>query len=413
MSGLTKYGNSALFSNTIGDNNSAFGNFAAYNNTDASCNTAVGSNALFHNINAPHNTAIGAGAMFYNTTGQLNTAVGSSALEGPGPATSVGNQNVAIGAQALYSNQGNNNTAVGYQALLNNIDASSCNAFGSNALHNNTTGVKNVAIGYNSLYSNTIGTNNIAIGDGSLKYNENSASYNISIGDASMFGNLDGSYNTAIGDRALFTSIVGYSNIALGYRSLYNSKGNSNTGIGTEVGLNLDLSSNYNTLLGYHADVSSTTLIYNNSTALGYQATIDASNQIVLGTSAESVKIPGSYVGIGTYNPGGTYALDVSGNVLATTFSTPSDYRIKENVTQLDSKFVVDKLNPVTYLNNKLGKQDIGLIAHELQEIYPELVNGEKDGEQLQSVNYTGLIPILIKEIQVLKERVKILEERN
>jgi hypothetical protein len=95
--------------------------------------------------------------------------------------------------------------------------------------------------------------------------------------------------------------------------------------------------------------------------------------------------------------------IDCSGNVLATTFSMPSDYRIKENVTQLDETFIVDKLNPVTYLNKKSGKQDIGLIADELQEIYPELVNGEKDGEQLQSVNYTGLI----KEIQQLKKEIK------
>ena len=58
-------------------------------------------------------------------------------------------------------------------------------------------------------------------------------------------------------------------------------------------------------------------------------------------------------------------------------------------------------------MNTKLGKQDIGLIAHELQEIYPELVNGEKDGEQFQSVNYIGLIPILIKEIQELKKEIK------
>ena len=102
-----------------------------------------------------------------------------------------------------------------------------------------------------------------------------------------------------------------------------------------------------------------------------------------------------------------TGTITASGIVNAAGFNTPSDYRIKENVTQLDSKFVVDNLNPVTYLNNKLGKQDIGLIAHELQEIYPELVNGEKDGENLQSVNYIGLIPILIKEIQELKKEIK------
>ena len=173
--------------------------------------------------------------------------------------------------------------------------------------------------------------------------------------------------------------------------------------------------------MGAKADIS-TLSDQSNSTAIGYNCKITLSNQIVLGgqdtdpantVPYPSVYIPGTHLGIGTYAPGGIYALDVSGNVNATSYNTPSDYRIKENVTQLDSKFVVDKLNPVTYLNKKSEKQDIGLIAHELQEIFPELVNGEKDGEQFQSVNYIGLIPILIKEIQDLKERVKILEERN
>jgi hypothetical protein len=49
-------------------------------------------------------------------------------------------------------------------------------------------------------------------------------------------------------------------------------------------------------------------------------------------------------------------------------------------------------------------------LAHELQEIYPELVTGEKDGIDIQSVNYNGLIPILINEIQNLKIFVKNLE---
>jgi hypothetical protein len=57
---------------------------------------------------------------------------------------------------------------------------------------------------------------------------------------------------------------------------------------------------------------------------------------------------------------------------------------------------------------NKITKQqDIGLIAHELQEIYPELVTGEKDGPETQSINYIGLIPILINEIKSLKTDIK------
>jgi hypothetical protein len=89
-----------------------------------------------------------------------------------------------------------------------------------------------------------------------------------------------------------------------------------------------------------------------------------------------------------------------------------SDYRIKENVTPLDNHFKVDYLNPVTYTNNQTKKQDIGLIAHELQEHFPELVNGEKDGPDTQSINYIGLIPILINEMKNMKKEMKNLKER-
>lgn len=95
-----------------------------------------------------------------------------------------------------------------------------------------------------------------------------------------------------------------------------------------------------------------------------------------------------------------------SGSVTAVSFNTTSDYRIKEDVTSLDETFVVDELIPVTYLNKLTNKQDIGFIAHDLQKIYPLLVNGEKDGDEIQSINYTGLIPILINEIQNLKKEI-------
>jgi len=52
------------------------------------------------------------------------------------------------------------------------------------------------------------------------------------------------------------------------------------------------------------------------------------------------------------------------------------------------------------------GQQDIGFIAHEVQEFYPFLVSGKKDGKETQSLNYNGFIGILTKEIQVLKKKV-------
>ena len=64
------------------------------------------------------------------------------------------------------------------------------------------------------------------------------------------------------------------------------------------------------------------------------------------------------------------------------------------------------------FTNKNTGKTDIGLIAHEVQEFFPELVTGEKDGETNQSINYIGLIGLLVKEIQELKDKVTKLEKK-
>jgi len=97
--------------------------------------------------------------------------------------------------------------------------------------------------------------------------------------------------------------------------------------------------------------------------------------------------------------------------VTAYQFTSTSDYRIKENVKPLNLQdFTIDHLQPYYFQFKDNGKESIGLIAHELQEQIPFLVEGKKDGEQIQSVNYSGLIGILIKEIQELKKRVQQLE---
>jgi hypothetical protein len=93
------------------------------------------------------------------------------------------------------------------------------------------------------------------------------------------------------------------------------------------------------------------------------------------------------------------------------TFTNNSDYRIKSNVVSLDStNFSIDNLNPVFYFNENSKKNDIGFIAHELQDYFPFLVNGEKDGGEMQSVNYIGLIGMLVHEIQTLKKKVENIE---
>jgi hypothetical protein len=121
------------------------------------------------------------------------------------------------------------------------------------------------------------------------------------------------------------------------------------------------------------------------------------------------------FVGIGTIAP--AFTLDVSGNIRATqqitaaSFNATSDYRIKLNQQPLMANKVVDLLQPIEY-DLKEGRHDMGFLAHEVQELFPFLVSGEKDGENIQSINYNGFIALLVKEIQDLKKRVQILEQK-
>ena len=126
------------------------------------------------------------------------------------------------------------------------------------------------------------------------------------------------------------------------------------------------------------------------------------------------------YIGnVGIGNPNPQFTLDISGityisgTVYSTYFITTSDYRIKDNLKPLDASFNVDKLRPLHYTNTLSNKEDLGFIAHEVQEVYPYLVDGVKDGTRNQSLNYTGLIAVLVKEIQELKHRVLNLENKN
>jgi hypothetical protein len=131
--------------------------------------------------------------------------------------------------------------------------------------------------------------------------------------------------------------------------------------------------------------------------------------------SSGSIYYLGGNVGIGSATAP-AFTLDVNGNIratvqiTATTFNALSDYRIKSNVFPLLNQ-TIDLLKPIEYdLHN--GSHDMGFLAHEVQEVFPFLVTGEKDGEQKQSMNYNGFIALLVKEVQDLKKENKALKER-
>ena len=93
--------------------------------------------------------------------------------------------------------------------------------------------------------------------------------------------------------------------------------------------------------------------------------------------------------------------LNISGICNTRKLNTTSDYRIKQNQEEINLEiYNINNLKPKIYHNILTNNRDIGFIAHELQEEFPFLVNGEKDGKEYQNINYIGLIGLLIKEMQ-------------
>ena len=92
--------------------------------------------------------------------------------------------------------------------------------------------------------------------------------------------------------------------------------------------------------------------------------------------------------------------INVSGIVTAQDFDALSDQNYKENVTTIDSALLkVDQLRGVKFNWKESGLPSYGVIAQELEEVLPELVHGEDP----KTVNYNGIIGVLIEAIKELK----------
>jgi hypothetical protein len=110
----------------------------------------------------------------------------------------------------------------------------------------------------------------------------------------------------------------------------------------------------------------------------------------------------------------GTLVGSVSLTSSNTAYNTSSDYRLKEIDGPIaNSGAYIDALKPVQGSWKADGSRFIGLLAHEVQEVSETpIATGEKDGEEMQAMDYSApeLIANLIAEIQSLRARVAQLE---
>ena len=108
-----------------------------------------------------------------------------------------------------------------------------------------------------------------------------------------------------------------------------------------------------------------------------------------------------------------TGSLNVTGSAFVTSLTETSALRYKKSVKSLKKQSTnVYKLRPVHFEWKNNSKGDIGLIAEEVQKIYPELVSIGIDG-QAEGISYTKLTSVLIKTVQELSARIEKLEKKK
>ncbi len=158
--------------------------------------------------------------------------------------------------------------------------------------------------------------------------------------------------------------------------------------------------------------------------------TLDASGNLLVGTTTSRGRITANTVdgvaAIGTtvasainynavsfHNNAGTQVGRILANNAGTTqYITSSDARLKDNIANAtDAGELIDTIQVRQFDWKSDGShQAYGMIAQELQIVAPDAVAGDPDSEEVMGVDYSKLVPMLVKEIQSLRSRVAQLE---
>jgi len=119
-------------------------------------------------------------------------------------------------------------------------------------------------------------------------------------------------------------------------------------------------------------------------------------------------------VGYLLFNSNGTQTGSITraSSTNAVLYNTTSDYRLKEDYKEINGLEKVAAIKVYDFKWKGINERMDGVIAHELQEVLPYAVSGKKDGENMQGVDYSKIVPILIKAIQELKAEIDELKNK-
>jgi hypothetical protein len=301
--------------------------------------------------------------------------------------------NTAVGASALAANtSGADNTAIGHNALQANTTASNNVAIGRQAGNGVTTGSHNVLIGQGAGFNLTTGFNNTFVGTNN--------------GTSFTCGGLitTGTKNTILGG---FSGNQNSLDIRTSSNQIVLSDGDGTPRVRWNGGA-FHMGSDLTTGLDGGGG-EAVTKMFASLGAGGYFAfNNNATNgNFTLYVTSGPNQTSNGYIAFAK-NGVSTGAITTNGST--TTYGTGSDYRLKENVEPLSGGLAkVMQLKPVTWTWKLNGIAGEGFIAHELQAVCPEAVNGEKDAIKedgsikAQNVDTSFLVATLTAAIQELK----------
>jgi len=451
-----------------GYSNQAIGRQSLENLTGGDQNVAIGEQALQENQMGNELIGIGNQALRDCNGGVQNIAIGFQSQRDH----NAGDYNTSVGWKTLSSDtgNGNDNTAFGAGVLANFVADTNAHgqntAIGSYSCNSNVTGTYNTTVGaYTSQYA-TDGDHNVMIGYTAGKFDD--AGNNVTSPDQCVVIGSLAETDTATPTNEI---VIGYgthgqgdNTATLGNADVTNVYMAQDSGATVHAG-KLTLSSASPIITMTDTDDNSDGRIVNDAGVLTLDA--DLNNEVsgssislrvdgaveVMNVAKGEVKIPAKDLLVGADALSGTKyvklhgsahgQIDIGGDITtldtkisfidpngsagaiktangATQYTSASDYRLKENeVTLPDGLTRLEKLKPYRF-NFKTHKDKTvdGFFAHEVAEIVPQAVSGEKDAVDsdgnidIQGIDQSKLVPLLVKAVQELSAKVKELEAK-
>jgi hypothetical protein len=116
-----------------------------------------------------------------------------------------------------------------------------------------------------------------------------------------------------------------------------------------------------------------------------------------------------------SYGTNGTDVGSIAHDGAGVTYNTTSDRRLKDNIEPIsDATNKLMNMNPVTHtwIDSPDEPQVHGFIAQEMQEVIPEAVSGDAESDEMMSMDYGRITPVIVAALQDALNEIKELKTR-